>query len=98
MGHITLFHESVSSYPVFIPKGAFQVGAKVLRRDFTRRKRKGGKMDPKWLGPYTIARDLRKGLYSLKAVDSADVVVSRVNGAHLKPYFSPPSSPVKVSI
>jgi hypothetical protein len=40
----------------YLPKGAFKVGAKMLMKDFTRRKRKGGKMDKKWLGPYYITR------------------------------------------
>ena len=69
----------------------------MLMKDFTRRKRKGGKMDKKWLGPYYITRCLGKGLYSLRAIDRPDVVVSRVNGAHLKPYNTPPSSPDNVS-
>ena len=40
-----------------------QVGAKVQKKDFLRNKRKGGKMDPQWLGPYVIATDLDKGFY-----------------------------------
>ena len=35
--------------------GAYKLGAKVLLRDFTRRKRKGGKMDLKWQEPYTLS-------------------------------------------
>ena len=78
--------------------GAYQAGTKVLMRDFTRKKRKGGKMDPKWRGPYSITKCLGKGLYMLKAVDKPHVVVSRVNGAHIKPYSTPPPSPTnKVS-
>ena len=45
----------------------YQVGAKVLKKDFTRKKRKGGKMDPKWLGPYTITQKLGKGFYKLES-------------------------------
>lgn len=45
-------------------------------------------MDPKWRGPYSITKCLGKGLYMLKAVDNPHVVVSRVNGAHIKPYTS----------
>lgn len=79
--------------------GAYQVGTKVLMKDFTRRKWKGGKMDRKWRGPYSITKCLGKGLYMVKAVDNPDVVVSRVNGAHIKPYRTPPPSPTdKVSI
>lgn len=61
-----------------------QVGSHVLKKDFTRKKRKGGKLDDRWLGPYTISKDLGKGFYSLS--DSMSVIVKRVNGAHLKIY------------
>ena len=39
-------------------------GAIVLMRDMRRKKRKGGKLDPKWLRPYTIIQQLGKGFYS----------------------------------
>ena len=61
----------------FYPKGTFEVGAKMLMKDFTR---KGGKMDNKWLEPYSITHCLGKGLYFLKAIDNPHVLV---NGAHL---------------
>jgi len=32
----------------------FHVGSLVLKKDFTRKKRKGGKLDYRWTGPYTI--------------------------------------------
>ena len=35
-------------------------------KDFRRKKRKGGKLDVKWLGPYAITSLLGKGFYSLK--------------------------------
>ena len=64
-------------------------------KDHKRRKRKGGKMDPKWLVPYTITRVLGKGLYQLKKLET-DQVIERVNGFHLKPYHTPPPSPHQV--
>ena len=64
---------------------AFRVGVRVLRKDFTRKKRRGGKMDSKWLGPYMIVKDLGRGLYQLKSVENADDTV-KVNGAQLKVY------------
>lgn len=76
--------------------GTFEVGSKMLLKDFNRRKRKGGKLDHKWTGPYVISHHLGKGLYSLKGIDNPEVIVSRVNGAHLKPYHSPLVTPVKV--
>ena len=40
--------------------------------------------------PYTIARDLGKGFYSLS--DGEDIIVKRISGAHLKIYISPQPS------
>ena len=72
---------------------AYKVGAKVLKKDFRRKKRKGGKMDTRFVGPYIITNNVGKGLYALKLVKNPTVVVERVNGAHLKPYQTPPQSP-----
>ena len=47
----------------------FTVGSLVLKKNFTRRKRKGGKMDYRWQGPYTITTILGKGLFRLKERD-----------------------------
>ena len=69
----------------------FEVGATVLKRDLTRKKRRGGKLDPKWLGPYTIDKDLGKGCYQLSAIGNPKDIVSRVNGGHLKLYHKDPS-------
>ena len=66
----------------------FKVGMLVLKKDFTRRKRKGGKLDPKWLGPYKIVATLGRGLYQLEECASAKVV-ARVNGTHSKNYNPP---------
>ena len=68
--------------------GCYSVGAKMLVKDFNRKKRKGGKLDYKWKGPYTITQCLGRGLYSLKAVDKSHEI-GRINGAHLKQYLSP---------
>ena len=58
----------------------------VLKKDFLRKKRKGGKLDAKWLGPYTIVATLGKGLYSLQSVSDPSNTTKRIYGAHLKPY------------
>ena len=71
---------------------AYQIGTKVLEKDFTRKKRKGGKMDCKYVGPFIITKSLGKGLYSLASVESPKKVTKSVNGVHLKPYLSPTSS------
>ena len=60
----------------------------MLVKDFNRKKRKGGKLDYKWKGPYIITKSLGRGLYSLQAEDNSHEI-SRVNGAHLKKYLSP---------
>ena len=57
-----------------------------------RKKRKGGKLDIRWLGPYIIVNNLGKGLYSLKLVGNTDCIVGRINGSHLKPYISSSSA------
>ena len=40
-----------------------------------------------------ITKCLGKRLYMLKADDNPRVIVSRVNGTHIKPYSRPPTSP-----
>lgn len=35
--------------------------------DLTKKKWVGGKMDRKWLGPYTITQELVKGFYKLES-------------------------------
>ena len=69
----------------------YKIGQLVLKKDFTRRKRKGGKLEIRFLGPYAISKVLPHGTYEL--TDRKSTV--RVTGAHLKLYHpaSPPSSP-----
>ena len=64
----------------------FRTGGLVLKKDFKRKKRKGGKLDPKWVGPYTIVGNLGHGLYHLQEVTNPSNFISRVNGTHLKEY------------
>ena len=72
----------------------FTIGSLVLKKDFRRRRRKGGKMDYRWQGPFVITTILGKCLYSLRERDE-NQVVQRVNGFHLKRYFpSPPAADV----
>ena len=61
----------------------------MLIRDNKRKKRKGGKLDYRWLGPYEIVKSLGKGLYSLKGVENPEKVIERVHGTRLKSYMSP---------
>ena len=57
----------------------------MLVKDFKRKKRKGGKMDHRWMGPFTIIKNLGKALKSC----TSDKALDRVHGIHLKPYLSP---------
>ena len=58
------------------------VGARVLLENTLQKQRKGGKLEPIWLGPYTISKDLGKGLYEL--ANEAGKVVKKI--ARLKEY------------
>lgn len=51
----------------------FDVGSIVLKKDFTRKKRKGGKLDYRWNGPYKIVASLGRGLFRLKANNTGKV-------------------------
>ncbi len=56
-----------------------------MKKDFSRKKRKGGKLDMKWLGPFKIVGSLGRGLYRLQKIDSNEII-PRVNAVHMKPY------------
>jgi hypothetical protein len=65
----------------------FNVGSLVLKKDFRRKKRRGGKLDFRWNGPYKIVSSLGRGLFKLEE-NSSGKIVDRVNGVHLKKYFA----------
>ena len=71
-----------------------KVGTIVLKKDMTRKKRKGGKLDTKWTGPFKITASLGRGLYQLSHHSNAEILIPRVNGVHLKKYSQPSRSPV----
>ncbi|KAL5460390.1 hypothetical protein EMCRGX_G033836 [Ephydatia muelleri] len=58
----------------------------ILKKDFKRKKRAGGKLETWFVGPYMIMKIHGKGFYRLKQVGNEECVVERINGAHLKPY------------
>ena len=64
----------------------FAKGQLVLKKDFTRKKRKGGKLDSKFLGPYVIVKALKKGTYILAKPDNRSQTL-QATGDHLKPYI-----------
>ena len=65
----------------------FQPGQLVLKR---------GKLDLKYLGPYTIVEELGKGTYLLALVGRPEEKV-RATGAHLKAYTTPENPPNKLA-
>ena len=65
---------------------SFSIGEFVLKKDFKRKKRAGGKLETRYVGPYMIMKIHGKGFYRLKQVGNEECVVERINDAHLKPY------------
>ena len=65
---------------------AFTVAEKVLKKDFQREKRAGGKMDTRYVGPYVIVKSINKGIYCLGGVNDHTNIIQKISGAHLKPY------------
>lgn len=65
---------------------SFLVGDKVLKKDFRKKKRAGGKLDAQYIGPFIIMKLLGKGCYRLQGVANPQEIVERVSGAYLKPY------------
>ena len=59
-----------------------EVNTKVLLEDTAQQQRKGGKMEPLRLGPYTINRCLSKGIYELKNM-KGEVLKKKANIARL---------------
>lgn len=62
----------------------FMVNQKVLLKDFRRKKRKGGKLGMRYIGPYKITSVTRKGVCHLKHVVSGKT--TKAIGSHLKLY------------
>ena len=68
--------------------GEIAIGTHVLLENTAQKQRKGGKLEPAWLGPYTINRCVGKGLYEL--CKDGKVVKKKVNTARLKIYRKRP--------
>nr|XP_023697524.1 nuclear pore complex protein DDB_G0274915-like [Paramormyrops kingsleyae] len=62
---------------------AFHVGMKVWRLNVRSQQRKGGKLDPNYLGPYTITAIVDK---SADLLDSQGVTIPKINTDHLIEY------------
>nr|XP_055059891.1 uncharacterized protein LOC129443447 isoform X2 [Misgurnus anguillicaudatus] len=62
----------------------FNTGDLVWRQNVRSQQRKGGKLDPDFLGPFTVSRVEGK---SVDLVDSCGKVLPKVSMDHLKPYL-----------
>ena len=66
----------------------FQVGYWVLKWDTVRKdKRKHGKFDFLWIGPFVIAQIQKNNTFKLKNLEGEEVFDGPVNGRFLKLYF-----------
>ena len=72
--------------------GCFDIGSKVLLKDFSRKKRKGGKLDSRWTGPYIIEKNIGKGIYMLSSISNPKLKVKRASACHLKPFKTRPKA------
>ena len=62
------------------PVTDFQVGMKVMRQNVWSQQRKGSKLDPTYLGPYTILAIVGK---SVDLLDGQGMVVPKIDKDHL---------------
>ncbi len=58
----------------------------LLIKNFTRKKRKNGKMEYRWVGPYVIHRNKGKGIYEVRKANKSTPVGS-YSGSHMKLWF-----------
>ena len=73
-------------------------GMRVMMRNSARESKKGDKMKPRWLGPYTIEESLGKGVYRVSNVATGLVLKKGVNQSRLTPHHGPsPSTTPKKS-
>ena len=65
---------------------SFKVGDMVWRKNICSLQRKGGKLDPEFLGPFTVVNIEEK---SVDLVDSSGKSIHKVNTDHLKLHTTP---------
>ncbi len=63
---------------------SINVGEEVLLENTAQKQRKGGKLEPAWLGPYVVSRCVGKGLYELSR--NGKVIKKKANIGRLKRY------------
>ena len=64
----------------------FKSGSLVLKKDMKRKKRAGGKMDFKWIGPFKVIKSMGRGLYKIQNMD-CQMQTEKIHGVNLKPYL-----------
>ena len=62
---------------------SYVIGDLVLKKDFKRKKRAGGKLDAQYVGPYIITEVNGKGTYRLLLMENKECIVERVSGTYL---------------
>ena len=67
-------------------KEQYKVGAEVLLLNSKKLSRKGSKLEPTWIGPYSIHEVLPKGTYRLLNLESGKVLGQKINMTRLKLY------------
>ena len=82
---VTTADPFITSY-VFL--NFFADWSKSIEERFLEKEKERGEMDPQWLGPYEVTKDLGKGFYTLSDPNTGFFFVRRVNGSHLKTYLT----------
>ena len=65
----------------------FAKGDLVLRKNMVNTHRMGGKLDPKWIGPYKVEEVTDKGLYRLQCQRNKKILKQAISSLQLKPYI-----------
>ena len=65
----------------------FETNQLVLKKDIRRKRRRGGKLEQRYIGPFVVSGVVSRGVYRLTSQDGKTVV--KAIGAHLKAYKKP---------
>ena len=68
-----------------------KIGDRVLRQNIRSQQRKGGKLDPNFLGPYTVMKVERK---SIDLMDDRSELCPKINLDHLVHFKEPPAKTI----
>ena len=65
----------------------FKLNDLILMKNMKNSHRMGGKLNPRWTGPYTILEVKPKGLYQLKSLKTSNPLKQAVSSTQWKPYI-----------